>query len=132
MICMGRSPGVHKFELLWIWLLAFEVIGTPFGYHKFKGGFSSDFVGFHLRYDRNEVGIAIKRGAWLVNWIRALEEKRFVVAAWEFSEFLGRLGLVAQLLTWPKPHLAPLFAWGAVASPGLVGRLPDTVILTLQ
>ena len=47
--------GVSKFELLWIWLLAFEVVGTLFGYHKFKGGFSSDFMGFHLRYDRNEV-----------------------------------------------------------------------------
>ena len=50
----------------------------------------------------------------------------------EFSEFLGRVGFVAQLLTWLKPHLAPLFAWGAVASPGMVSRLPDTVILTLH
>ena len=62
----------------------------------------------------------------------ALEGKKFVVSAREFSEFLGRLGFVAQLLTWLKPHLAPLFAWGAVASPGMVGRLPDTVILTLH
>jgi len=128
----GAFTGPSKFELLWVWLLAFEVIGTPFGYHKFKGGFSSDFVGFHLRYDRNEVGITVKRGTWLVDWIRALEGKKFVVSAREFSEFLGRLGFVAQLLTWLKPHLAPLFAWGAVASPGMVGRLPDTVILTLH
>ena len=128
----GALTGPLKFELLWVWLLAFEVIGTPFGYHKFKGGFSSDFVGFHLRYDRNQVGITDKRGLWLLNWIRALEEKRYVVPAREFSEFLGRLGFVAQLLTWLKPHLSPLFAWSAVASPGLVGRLPDTVILTLH
>ena len=44
----GRSPGafvsVRKFEILWVWLLAFEAIGTPFGYHTFKAGFSSDFV----------------------------------------------------------------------------------------
>ena len=45
------------------------------------------------------------------------------MSAREFSEFLGRLGFVAQLLTWLKPHLAPLFAWGAVASTGMVGRL---------
>ena len=128
----GAFTGGQKFECLWIWLLAFEVIGTPFGYHKFKGGFSSDFVGFHLRYDRCEVGITEKRGTWLVDWIKALEEKRYVVPAREFSEFLGRLSFVAQLLTWLKPHLAPLFAWGSVASPGLVGRLPDTVILTLR
>ena len=128
----GAFTGGRKFECLWIWLLAFEVIGTPFGYHKFKGGFSSDFVGFHLRYDRCEVGITEKRGTWLVDWIKALEVKRYVVPSREFSEFLGRLSFVAQLLTWLKPHLAPLFAWGSVASPGLVGRLPDTVILTLR
>ena len=103
----GAFTGGQKFECLWIWLLAFEVIGTPFGYHKFKGGFSSDFVGFHLRYDRCEVGISEKRGTWLVDWIKALEEKRYVVPAREFSEFLGRLSFVAQLLTWLKPHLAP-------------------------
>ena len=128
----GAFTGERKFACLWIWLLAFEVIGTPFGYHKFKGGFSSDFVGFHLRYDRCEVGITTKRGTWLVDWIKALEGKKFVIPAREFSEFLGRLSFVAQLLTWLKPHLAPLFAWGSVASPGLVGRLPDTVILTLK
>ena len=128
----GAFTGERKFVCLWIWLLAFEVIGTPFGYHKFKGGFSSDFVGFHLRYDRCEVGITTKRGTWLIDWIKALEGKKFVVPAREFSEFLGRLSFVAQLLTWLKPHLAPLFAWGSVASPGLVGRLPDTVILTLK
>ena len=33
----GAFTGPFKFELLWVWLLAFEVIGTPFGYHKFKG-----------------------------------------------------------------------------------------------
>ena len=127
----GAFAGRWKFDMLWVWLLAFEVIGTPFGYHKFKGGFSSDFVGFHLRYDKCEVGITEKRGMWLFNWIKALIEKKFVVQAREFSEFLGRLGFVAQLLTWLKPHLAPLFAWSAVATPGLVGKLPDTVILTL-
>ena len=105
----GAFTGERKFDWLWIWLPAFEVIGTPFGYHKFKGGFSSDFLGFHLRYDKNEGGIRVKRGTWLVNWIRALEEKRFVVPAKEFSEFLGRLGFVAQLLTWLKSSLAPLY-----------------------
>ena len=55
---------------------------------------------------------------WLFNWIKALIEKKFVVQAREFSEFLGRLGFVAQLLTWLKPHLAPLFAWSAVADAG--------------
>ena len=81
----GAFVGHSKFELLWIWLLAFEVIGTPFGCHKFKGGFSSDFVGFHLRYDRNEVGITEKRGAWLVSWIRVKHWRRKVTLWWHGS-----------------------------------------------
>ena len=128
----GAFAGAQKFEMLWIWLLAFELVGTPFGYHKFRGGFASEFVGYHLRYDRNEVGITTRRVSWLVDWIQSLEKRKFVVAARDFSEFLGRLGFVSQLLVWLKPHLAPLFAWSAVASSGLVGKLPDTVILTLK
>jgi len=128
----GAFAGAQKFEMLWIWLLAFELVGTPFGYHKLRGGFASEFVGYHLRYDRNEVGITTRRGSWLVDWIQSLEKRKFVVAARDFSEFLGRLGFVSQLLVWLKPHLAPLFAWSAVASSGLVGKLPDTVILTLK
>eukprot|EP00435_Cladocopium_sp_Y103_P006886 s1069_g2.t1 len=68
---------------------------------------------------------AFKRGSWLADWIRGLEERKFVVAAREFNEFLGHLGFVAQLLTWMKPHL------GRCERSGLVG-LPDTVILTLK
>ena len=45
---------------------------------------------------------------------------------------LGRLGFVAQLLVWLKPYLAPLYAWGAAVSSGTVGKLPETVVLTLR
>ena len=96
-----------------VWLLAFEMVGTPFGY-KFKGGFSSEFVGFHIRYDSAEVGISKKRGDWLVAWIEKLAEQKYVISSREFAEFLGRLSFVAQLLVWLKPHLAPLFAGSAV------------------
>jgi len=127
----GSFVGAEKFRLLWIWILAYEMVGTPFGYHKFKGGFSSEFVGFHIRYDLSEVGISKKRGDWLVEWIEKVGANKYVVASREFVEFLGRLGFVSQLLTWMKPHLSPLFAWASVTSKGTVGRLPETVILTL-
>ena len=127
----GSFVGADKFRLLWIWILAYEMVGTPFGYHKFKGGFSSEFVGFHMRYDLSEVGISKKRGDWLVEWIQRAGVNKYVVAAREFIEFLGRLGFVSQLLTWMKPHLSPLFAWASITSKGTVGRLPETVILTL-
>ncbi len=120
----GVFIGERKFLHLWIWVLAFELIGTPFGYHKFKGGLVSNFVGFHLRYDLCQVGISDKRGEWLCGWVDQVSSKNFVVATRDFSEFLGRLGFVSQLLTWMKPHLAPLYSWAAAMAPGTVGRLP--------
>ena len=108
------------------------MVGTPFGYHKFKGGFSSDFVGFHLRYDLCEVGITERRGKWLREWILKAAEAKYVVQTREFAEFLGRLGFVAQLLTWMKPHLSPLYSWSAATSSGTVAKLPETVILSLR
>ena len=127
----GVFVGEWKYLHLWVWLLAFEMIGTPFGYYKFTGGLASSFVGFHLRYDLCQVGITDSRGEWLCNWIDSIAGKGFVVATRDFSEFLGRLGFVSQLLTWLKPHLALLYSWSCAIAPGTVGRLPDTVILTL-
>ena len=128
----GVFAGESKFLFLWVWLLAFEVAGTPFGYHKFKGGFASEFVGFQIRYDLTEVGISTKRGTWIIDWIDRAKANRYVIQAHDFAEFLGRLGFIAQLLVWLKPHLSPLFSWAAVTAAGTVCRLPDTVILTLQ
>ena len=128
----GTFIGQEKFRSLWIWVLAYELVGTPFGYHKFKGGYASEFVGFCMGYDISEVGISQKRGDWLASWIDKLEQQKFVVASRDFVEFLGRLSFVAQLLVWLKPHLAPLFAWSSVTARSTVGRLPETVILTLR
>eukprot|EP00435_Cladocopium_sp_Y103_P068426 s272_g31.t1 len=128
----GVFVGPNKFLFLWIWLLAYEMVCTPFGYRKFKGGYASEFVGFHIRYDLAEVGISKKRGDWLVDWIQKAAVNKFVVSARDFMEFLGRLGFVSQLLIWLKPHLAPLYAWASVTAKGTVGRLPQTVIVTLR
>ena len=49
----------------------------------------------------------------------------------DFSEFLGRLGFVSQLLVWLKRHLSPLYAWASATSRSTVAKLPDAVILTL-
>jgi len=45
----GAFTGLRKFHNLWVWVLALEVVGTPFGYHKFRGGFSVEFVGFQMK-----------------------------------------------------------------------------------
>eukprot|EP00435_Cladocopium_sp_Y103_P055878 s2941_g18.t1 len=124
--------GERKFHNMWVWVLAFELIGTPFGYHKFKGGFAVEFVGFQMRYDTKEVGVTLRRGDWLRDWIVSAASKRYVVVTRDFAEFLGRLGFVSQLLVWIKPHLSPLYAWSAATGSSTVAKLPDTVILTLR
>lgn len=83
-----------------------------------------------MRYDLGEVGVSLKRVDWLAEWIKGAAEKKFVVVR-DFAEFLGRLGFVSQLLVWLKPHLSPLYAWSSAVSAGTVGKLPETVILTL-
>ena len=65
-------------------MLAFEVAGTPFGYHKFSGGLSVAFVGYQLQYDACQVGISDRRGRWL-----QAHSDSFVVVSRDFSEFLG-------------------------------------------
>ena len=61
----GAFLGDRKFVNLLVWILAFEVAGTPFGYHKFSGGITVSFVGYQLQYDSCQVGIFDRRGRWL-------------------------------------------------------------------
>ena len=127
----GAFLGERKFVNLLVWILAFEVAGTPFGYHKFSGGITVSFVGYQLQYDSCQVGISDRRGRWLVDWIDKAQSDSFVVVSRDFAEFLGRLGFVSQVLVWLKPHLSPLYAWSAATASGTVGKLPQTVILTM-
>ena len=42
----GAFLGDRKFVNLLVWILAFEVAGTLFGYHKFSGGITVSFLGY--------------------------------------------------------------------------------------
>ena len=65
-------------------------------------------------------------------WIRDAKASGFVVQTRRFAEFLGRLGFVSRVLYWLKAHMSPLYAWAAAMHRCSVGKLPDTVILTLM
>ena len=131
MFIQTSQEGISSCTFL-MWLVSFEMIGTPFAYKKFRGGLSSAFVGYELSYTDQRVGISESRGQWLLKWIREARAARFMVSVRRFGEFLGRLGFVSRLLVWIKPHLAPLYAWKAAVSESTVARLPDTVILALE
>eukprot|EP00435_Cladocopium_sp_Y103_P061492 s851_g23.t1 len=110
--------GPHKFLWLWMMIAAYEILGTPFGYHKFKGGLEIPFGGYELDYYGKTIGISVKRAQWLKEFMLELERKRYTLPMRDFNEFLGRLGFVARILTWIKPHLAPLYSWSAALDRG--------------
>ncbi|CAE6914886.1 PARP6, partial [Symbiodinium sp. CCMP2456] len=128
----SNFSGKDKFLHLLMWLVSFEMFGTPFAYKKFRGGLSSAFVGYESSYTDQRVGISESRGQWLLKWISEARATKFMVSVRRFGEFLGRLGFVSRLLVWIKPHLAPLYAWKAAVSDSTVARLPDTAILALE
>ena len=42
--------GPDKYVVLWMILVAYELLGTPFSYKKFHGGVECEFVGYWLSY----------------------------------------------------------------------------------
>ena len=128
LLCLGPD----KFVTMWMSILAYEVMGTPFSYRKFKGGLSVDYVGYHLEYDRHVAGISTRRAEWILQWIDTLERNGWMVQGRAFIEFTGRLSFVARVVTWLKPFMAPLFAWSSVLARGTVMRVPVLVYVTLK
>ena len=127
-LCLGPE----KFTTLWLSILAYEVMGAPFSYRKFKGGLAVEYVGYQLQYDRCVAGISAKRADWVIQWINGVEQQGWMVLGRSFVEFTGRMSFVARVVTWLKPFLAPLFSWSAVLARGTVTRVPAMVFITLR
>ena len=125
------TAGPDKFLTLWMILAAYEVVGTPFAYHKFKGGVAVDYIGYHVSYATWSAGVSDSRARWIISWINNAEEARWVVVGRTVIELTGRLTCVARILTWLKPFLAPLRSWTSVLARGTACRVPALVHLCL-
>ena len=123
------AAGPQKFKTIWMAVLLYEVLGTPFGYHKFSGGVYGEFVGYRLDYGSKLIGVTESRGRWIVKFLEDLRRNGYVVSMRRFAEFLGRLGFTSRVLLWIKPHLAPLYAWSAAVDRGVAAKAPKLVIL---
>ena len=126
------SLGPKKFHNLWMVLLLYELLGTPFSYGKFAGGLQVQFVGYLLDYRPCMIGITKKRGDWLVTFVEDMQKAKGTTLMRRFNEFLGRLGFVARVLVWLKPFLAPLYSWSAALDRSSVATAPRLVMLVLQ
>ena len=92
------TAGPDKFLTLWMILAAYEVVGTPFAYHKFKGGV--EVIGYHESYSSWSAGVSDSRARWVISWVNNAEEAKWVVVGRTVIELTGRLTFVARILTW--------------------------------
>ena len=120
--------GADKFVVLWMIVAAYLAIGTPFSFHKFRGGLVAEFIGYYLSYEIFSAGLSPKRVKWVLEWIESAEKNNWYVTGRGFSEFLRRLNFVARI----RPFLAPLFAFNAVLHRGTVARLPAMAFISLR
>ena len=121
--------GADNYIVLWMILAAYLLVGTPFAFHKFKGGLTAEFIGYFISYEGSSTGISPKRLAWVLTWIEEVERNNWMVTGRRFSEFLGRL---KRLLSWIRPFLSPLFAFNAVLHRSTVARVPEMVYISLM
>ena len=124
------SGGPHRWKQIWRFIAAMEMVGTPFSYRKFRGGFTSDYVGYWVDYGRFEIGISERRTGWLVEFINKLELDHWLVLARRYQEFHGRLGFSAQVLPWLRPLLAPGYSWLSAVNKMSTVKVPELVAMT--
>ncbi len=124
------AHGPAKYPDLLFLILLWEVAGTPFAWHKTKGGVQTDWIGYWLDYGKFELGITEARGRWLATWLADTVERGASLVR-TLREALGRLGFAAGVLEWHKPFLAPLYSWTAAAPQGAYLSHPPAVQLAL-
>ena len=123
------AGGQTRWLTIWRFIVCLEMVGTPFSYRKFRGGFQSDYVGYWMDYSRFELGISEKRTAWLVAFIDKMETDGWLVMVRRFHEFHGRLGFASQVLPWIKPLLAPGYSWLAAVGKMATLKVPELVAI---
>ena len=120
-ICVNRWLSLCRFITL------LEMAGPPLSFHKFRGGFQMDFVGFWVDCTRFEIGMSEKRVAWLVKFVEELISNEWLVHMRRLQDIHGRLGFAAQVLPWIKPMLAPGYSWISAAGRTATLKMPQLV-----
>ena len=123
------SRGRQRWRQIWRFIAAMEMVGTPFSYRKFRGGFTSDYVGYWVDYSRFEIGISERRAAWLIEFVKKLEGDQWLIMPRRYKEFHGRLGFTAPVLPWLRPLLAPGYAWLSAINQASTVKVPELVAL---
>ena len=121
------AGGSNRWLTLWRFIAMMEMVGVPFSYHKFRGGFQLDYVGFWMDYSRFETGLSEKRAKWLLDFAQDLSNNQWIVNIKRFQEFHGRLGFASQILPWIRPFFAPGYSWIAAVNKASTLKVPELV-----
>ena len=126
------AGGESKYHDIWVVLLYWLTVGTPFKWSKFRGGVCLDYVGFYFDYFRFKVGLSERRAKWIMDFIVDAQGGRGLIEHRRFTEFVGRLVYAGQVLYWLRPFMGPLHRWKAAIHPGTVALMPRMVMVVLR
>ncbi len=128
---LAERPQERRSILLCICILL--AVGTPMKWSKFRGGFQTNWVGFHTDYRQYALGLSEERAQWAIKWTKECVAEK-IVDIRDFQAGVGRLNFAAQALLFYRPFLGILYAWvSATARTGLQrATLPWAVALVLQ
>ena len=112
-------------------ILFHHVVGVPFSFHKIKGGFDVEWVGYAMDYKNFAAGIFESRSLWLQEAIKTMLDVRRVNVG-DFESFLGRLGFAAGPLEMIRPFLAFGYAWVHMIPGHACAEIPLAVIIVLK
>ncbi|CAE7243614.1 unnamed protein product [Symbiodinium microadriaticum] len=127
-----REGGESKNHDIWVVLLYWLMVGTPFKWSKFRGGVCLDYVGFYFDYFRFKAGLSERRAKWIMDFILDVQNGRGMIEHRRFTEFVGRLVYAGQVLYWLRPFMGPLHRWKAAIHPGTVALMPRMVMVVLR
>ena len=123
--------GTRMYEDLLLVLLLWCLVGTPFSWHKTKGGFQVDWIGLQVDIGAFTVGITNSRVEWLIGWlVETLDLSAIDMKL--FASGLGRLGFALTVIEYLRPFLAPLYSWSAAVPSRARLPLPIAVRLAMM
>jgi hypothetical protein len=105
---LAGSPS-ERFSIL-LAITVLMALGMPFKWSKFRGGFSIDWVGYHVSYQTYSIGLSATRAQWVAEWTSRLVKEGQVMVA-DMCSGLGRLNYAAQALFYERAFLGILYLW---------------------
>jgi hypothetical protein len=107
-----------------------EAFGFPVSWKKVRGGQQVEWIGYWLDVCTFEVGIGIRKVAWMVRWITDRLNDKGIVGR-SLQSGLGRFSFVARAIDHIKPFLSPIYAWSAAIHPSGFHYFPEVILALL-